>query len=123
MTGGTVFFDNVRSGDVGRHQVGSELNALEFQIQSIRDGFDQKRFCQTRDTRNHGMSTHKKRGEHLVDDAILADDLFTDFLKNHIVRSFQLLQNSDIRGCRGFIVAYYAGSDRGCFAVAVHGAC
>ena len=43
MAGRTIFFDDVRAGYVGRHQVGGELNALERQIQNARHGFNQQR--------------------------------------------------------------------------------
>ena len=38
-----VFFDDVGAGDVARHQVGRELNALEDQPQGLRQGANQER--------------------------------------------------------------------------------
>ena len=42
VAGGGVFFDDVGAGDVARHQVGSELDALEDQAQGLRQGAHQQ---------------------------------------------------------------------------------
>ena len=38
VPGGEVFFNDVRAGDVGGHQVRGELNSPERQAQRLRDG-------------------------------------------------------------------------------------
>ena len=38
MAGGGILFDDVRSGDVRRHQVRRELDAAEEQAEGLRDG-------------------------------------------------------------------------------------
>jgi hypothetical protein len=39
-------FEDFRAGDVGRHQVGSELDSLKFQMKDLGDRFHQQRFGQ-----------------------------------------------------------------------------
>ena len=43
VAGGGVFFDDVGAGDVARHQVGGELDALENQAKGLREGAHQQR--------------------------------------------------------------------------------
>ncbi len=43
-----VVLQDVGAGDVGRHQVGRELDALEREVQDLRDGADEQRLGQAR---------------------------------------------------------------------------
>ncbi len=38
------FLKDFGSSDVGGHEVGCELDALEFEMEDLRDGFDEERF-------------------------------------------------------------------------------
>ena len=40
FTADAIFFDDFCSGDVGRHQIGGELDALEIQVQDLSDRRD-----------------------------------------------------------------------------------
>ncbi len=41
-------FQDLRAGDVGRHQVGRELDPLELQVEDLRDRADEQRLGQAR---------------------------------------------------------------------------
>ena len=45
-----VFLDHLGAGDVRGHQVGSELDAVVAQVQSVGKGVDHQRLGQSRDT-------------------------------------------------------------------------
>ena len=38
-----LFIEDFRPGDVGRHQVGRELDPLEAEIENLREGLDEER--------------------------------------------------------------------------------
>ena len=57
LTRHAIFFDDFRSCDVGRHQVRSELDALEIQVQDLGDRGDQQRFCQAGNAGDDGVTS------------------------------------------------------------------
>ena len=65
---------NFRAGDVRGHEVGRELDALELQVENLRDGFDEQRLGQSRRAGDEAMAAGKKRDQHLLDHFLLADD-------------------------------------------------
>jgi hypothetical protein len=67
------------AGDVGRHEVGGELNALEGEVQDLRDGLDEQRLRQPGHPRDQAMAAREERHQHLVDDFVLSDDDLADF--------------------------------------------
>ena len=82
LSRGDIFLNDVGSGNVGRHQIRSELDPFETQVQNLRESFDQKRFCQARNSRNHGMSPDHQRNHHLVNHVILGNDDLSEFLQD-----------------------------------------
>jgi len=71
---------NLHAGDVRRHEVRGELDALELEMEDAGDGFDQQRLGQAGSAGNQAMSAGKKRDEDLFDDFFLADDDFCQFV-------------------------------------------
>ena len=74
MAGGEVFFDNVRAGNVGGHQVRRELDAPERQAERLRDGAHHQRFGGAGQAGDQAMPADKERGKDLVEHLLLADD-------------------------------------------------
>ena len=76
------FHHHVRAQDVGRHQVGRELDAREIQVQRLGQGADQQRLAQARHAFQQAMAADEQAGQHAVDDFVVADDhpadLFAD---------------------------------------------
>ncbi len=69
-----VFLNDVRAGDVRRHQVWRELDAREFQIQHARHRVNQQRLGQTRNAHDDAVATDKQRQKNLIDDVFLTND-------------------------------------------------
>ena len=73
---------HVGAEDVGRHQVGRELDAGEVQVQRLGQGADQERLAQPRHAFQQAMAAGEQAGQHAVDDLVVADDhpadLFAD---------------------------------------------
>ncbi len=78
-SGGGVLFDDVGAGDVGRHQVGRELDALEHQAERLRQRPDQQRLGRSRQAGDQTMAAHEQRDHHLFDDLLLSDNDLADF--------------------------------------------
>ena len=65
---------NLRAGDVGGHEVGRELDALELEMKDLRDGFHEQRLGQAGRAGDQAMPAGKQRDEQLLDHVLLADD-------------------------------------------------
>ncbi len=72
--GRAVLLDDFGAGDVGRHQVGRELDAAEGQRQRPRQGADHQGLGQARHAFQHAMALAEQRDEQFLDDLFLADD-------------------------------------------------
>ena len=79
MAGGSVLFDDVGSGDVGRHQIGRELDALENQAQRLGQRANQQSLRGSRQAGDQAVAADEERNEHLLDHFFLSDDHFLDF--------------------------------------------
>ena len=86
MTGRTIFFHDLRAGDVGGHQVGCELNATERKVQRLGQRADHQRLGQTGYSLQHHVTATEQANQDLVDDGLLSDDdlaqLFENFLSS-----------------------------------------
>ena len=65
---------HLRPDDIGRHQVGRELNPLEAQPQGLRGRLDHQGFSQPRNAFNQNMAAAKERGQDLSDGVAMAHD-------------------------------------------------
>ena len=69
-----VFVEDLGAGDVRRHQVGRELDALEAEIQDLGERLDQQRLRQSRHAGDQAVAAREQRDQDLIDDLVLADD-------------------------------------------------
>jgi len=75
-----VLLEQLGAGDVGRHQVRCELDAVEGQIQHIRKCLDQQCLRQAGDTLQQYMSAAQYGDEQALYDILLSDDDLTDLI-------------------------------------------
>ena len=64
---GRVLLDNVRAGDVRRHEVGGELDSAEGKVQRPGQATDQQRLGQPRHPHNQGVAAAEDREQHIID--------------------------------------------------------
>jgi hypothetical protein len=73
---------DLRAGDVGRHQVGRELDALEAEVENLRQRPDQQRLGEPRHAGDQTVPSREQGDEHEVHRLFLTDDdllqLFAD---------------------------------------------
>jgi hypothetical protein len=81
---------DLAAGDVGRHQVGRELDALEFQVEQLGQRFDQQGLGQPRRARQQAVAARQDRHQQLIDDRALADDHLAQFGGDPLPRFAQL---------------------------------
>ncbi len=74
MAGDGIFLDDVGAGDIGRHQVGRELDALEDQAEDIGHGSHEQRFRRSGKAGDQAVAADEEADADLFDDFILADD-------------------------------------------------
>ena len=77
-----LFLEDLGAGDVGRHQVGRELNALEVEIEDVGERLDQQRLRQARHAGDQAVSAREQRDQHFFDDFVLADDDLAQLREN-----------------------------------------
>ena len=72
--GRRVLVDDVGAGDVRRHQVRRELDAVELQVQHLRQRRDEQRLRQAGHADDQAVAADEQRQQHQLDDVGLADD-------------------------------------------------
>ncbi len=75
-----VGLENVRADQVGRHQVGRELDAPETHVQGRRQRAREERLGQARHALQDHVTAGQQRDERFLDQRFLADDDLADFL-------------------------------------------
>ena len=66
--------EDVRAGDVGRHQVGRELDAVERAVDDVGDGPDEHRLAEPGHALEQHVAVGEEAGQRLADELALADD-------------------------------------------------
>jgi len=80
IEGGRRHIEDICPRDVRRHQIRSELNAVEAGIDNARKGFDGQRFRRSRHTFDQRMPLGQNSNQYLFDGVFLAnDDLSSSF--------------------------------------------
>ena len=74
LSGGAIFLEDVGAGDVGRHEVGGELDAGEGHGQAAGDGADHEGFCEPGDAFEEYVALAEEGDQELFDDFVLTDD-------------------------------------------------
>ena len=74
LAGRAVLLDHFRAEDVGRHQVGRELDAVEPQVDGLGELLDEQRLGQPGNAAQQAVPAGEKRDQDLADDPLLADD-------------------------------------------------
>jgi hypothetical protein len=77
-----LFVEHLGSSDVCRHQIRRELDALEREIEDLRNGLDQQGLGQARDAGDQAVPAGEERHQHFVDDGVLPDDDLADLREN-----------------------------------------
>ena len=72
--GRLVFLNHFGAGDVGRHQVGRELDAVELERQRIGQRADHQRLGQPRHADQQAVPAGEQGDQQLLDHLLLADD-------------------------------------------------
>ena len=86
-------FEDLRAGDVGGHEIGRELDAVEAEVEDIGHGFHQQRLRQTGCASDQAVAARDQGDEHLIHDILLANDDLADFRKEPPAYSGHHLDN------------------------------
>ena len=71
---GFVFEHHAGADDVGRHEVGGELDAREVEVQGSAEALDQQRLAQAGHAFQEGVAAAQQAGEQAVDDVAVPHD-------------------------------------------------
>ena len=86
-----VLLQDVGPGDVGRHQVGRELDAAEAHRQALGQRADHQRLGQAGNPFQQAMPPAEERDQKLIDDVGLADDHLSHLLADGVVGLVEFL--------------------------------
>ena len=75
-----VFVQHFSAGDIGRHQVGCELDTLEPEVHYFRESADEQRLRKSRHAGQQRVAAREHRRQDLVDHLVLAHDALRELL-------------------------------------------
>ena len=101
LPGGDVLFDDLRAGDVGRHQVGRELDPRELELERFGDGLHHQRLRESGHADEQRVAARENRGEDAVQHIPLAHDALADLSEQVGARGRKALEQLDIAGGSG----------------------
>ena len=84
--------EDFRTRDVGRHEVGSELDARERKAKGLCQRVDHKGLGQSRDTEKETVSSGENREEEAVDSFLLAHNDFGHLITQFVVFLFEEIE-------------------------------
>ena len=84
--------EDLRAGDVRRHQVGRELDAPKFEVEDLRDDLTSSVFASPGAPVIRQWPPANKRDEDLLDHLLLADDHLAQFRENSRPRGLEFLE-------------------------------
>ena len=103
MPGGRILLDDVGAGDIGRHQVGRELDAPEIRGPAPRDSVRTSSvFAVPGKPGDQAMAADEQRDHHLLDHFILADDHAANLRDNVVAHLLKAVDAAlQFRGVEG----------------------
>ena len=94
--------ENLGAGDVRRHEVGRELDAMKLEVKNPGDGTHHQRLGQAGHAGDEAVATGEERDENLLDRRLLPDDDPTKFLFYFLAAGGDLLDRQPILLVCGF---------------------
>ena len=88
--------EDLRSRDVGGHQIGSELDPLELQVEDLSDGADEERLGEARRPGDQAVAGGEQADQQLHGHVLLPDDDFRELLVDPIAALADLLDESRV---------------------------
>src|SRR5207244_10436109 len=85
--GSLLLVEQLRPGNVGGHQVGRELDALEIERKQLGNAGDHQRLGQAGHSLEDAVPLAEQGNQHLLEDLVLADDDATELLVHLAVDS------------------------------------
>ena len=110
-----VLLDHLGAGDVGRHQVGRELDAAEVERQALGQRRDHQRLGQAGHAFQDAVAPAEQGDEQFLDDLVLADDDAAELLLDVVERVLNALDGLEV------VLAKGGGRVRSCRASRVGG--
>ena len=84
------------AGDIAGHQVGGELDAVEVRTGSLGHGSGQQGLAQAGNSLDEDVSGAKEPDDHLSDNPVLADDVFSYYLFKSLYFLYTLAEGHSV---------------------------
>jgi hypothetical protein len=96
-----LLHEDVRAGDVGRHEVRGELDAIERAVDDVGDRADQHRLAEAGHALEQHVAVREQSGQGLPDELALADDDLADFALDRLCSFGECLGREALAGVGG----------------------
>ncbi len=94
--GGGVLLEQLRAGDVARHEVRRELDAREGEVEGLGQRAHEERLREAGHAHEQRVSAREERGDEVVDDGVLSDDAARDLRGEVRARAFQRVEQAEV---------------------------
>ena len=94
MTGSSS--EDLRSRDVGGHEVGRELDAAELEIEDPRERGDQERLGEPGDAHHEAVAVREENREQLLHDSVLTHDHLAQLGQDLRAGALELLEKAHV---------------------------
>ena len=118
-----VVLNDVGSGDVGGHQVGCELNAVEVEMEGLGNAGNEKGFSEAGNTHEESVSAGEETDREFLDDFFLADDDLAEFSFEFLIFFPELIDGGYVVGWQGLASINRDGSRLGSCGFTGFGGC
>ncbi len=109
-----ILLEDVGAGDVGGHQVGGELDAVELEVEHLGQRRDQRGLRQPGHAHQQAVAAREEGDEQVVDELLLAVDPLSDLRHDGLAGLGDLLHAAEVVG--EHVVDFgYVGSHRSPF--------
>ena len=94
--GRVILLEHVGAGDVRRHEVGRELDAVEAEVEHLGERRDEQRLGQPGHADEQAVAAREQRREQLIDHRLLADDALLHLGLDLDARARDLLDGAQV---------------------------
>ena len=96
LSGAVLFLEQLRAGDVARHEIGRELDARERKFERLRERLDEQRLREAGHADQDDVAAGEDRADETLHDLVLAHDATADLRGKLALRLLQRVEQLEV---------------------------